>query len=308
MSRVVRIHEFGDSSVLQHDDVAIPEPGPGEVRVRVHAAGVNPVDYKIREGKYPMVTADDLPFAMGRDVSGVVDAVGDTVDSFDRGAAVHAMVGRGGGYAQHAIVRAEEAAAVPRGLSHGEAASMPLAALTAWQGMIDHGDLREGQTVLIHGGAGGVGHFAVQIAKARGATVVTTAAAEDAPLLQELGADRVIDYRSQRFEEEAGDVDLVFDLIGGDTQDRSWSVLARGGALVSTLGEPSEEKARETDARATRFLVQPNGTQLEEIDRVFLAGQLRPVIAESFPLERAAEAQDRLERGHSRGKVVLSVP
>ena len=308
MTRAIRIHEFGDSGVLRQEDVPTPEPGPGEMLVRVHAAGINPVDYKIRQGGYPAVGEDDLPITMGLDVSGVVEAVGDAVDSFTERAAVHAMLSRPGGYAEHAIVRAEEAAAVPRELNHEQAAAVPLAALTAWQGLLEQGGLQAGQTVLIHGGAGGVGHFAVQIAKAHGAEVVVTAGQEDVPLLTDLGADRVVDYRSQRFEDEVGEVDLVLDLIGGETQERSWAVLKRGGAMVSTLQDPSKERAREKDARTGWFLVSPNGTQLEEIDRLVMNGQLRPVVMETLPLDRAAEAHDRLEHEHSRGKIVLTVP
>ena len=308
MTTAIRIHEFGDSSVLSVDEVPIPEPGPGELLVRVHAAGVNPVDYKIRKGGYPAVSEDALPYTMGREVSGVVEAVGEGVDSFTQGAAIHAMLGQGrGGYARHAIVMPAEAAAVPQNLSHIEAAAVPLAALTAWQGMIDHGGLSEGQTVLIHGGAGGVGHFAVQIAKARGAQVVTTAGAEDAEMLRELGADRMIDYRSERFEDVAGEVDLVFDLIGGETQDRSWGVLKQGGTMVSTLEEPSADKAQAEGASTARFLVQPNGIQLAEIGRLIVAGRLRPVVSRTFPLDGAAAAQDGLEHEHSRGKIVLDV-
>lgn len=308
MSRAIRIHEFGASDVLRLEDIQAPQPGPGEVRIRVHAAGVNPVDYKTRQGGYPMVGADDLPITMGRDVSGVVDAVGKGVESFGEGAIVHAMISKGGGYAQHAIVNAGEAAAVPEGLGHKQAAAIPLAGLTAWQALVDHGRLREGQTVLIHGGAGGVGHFAIQIAKARGARVFTTAAAEDATMLSALGVDKMIDYRNQRFEDEIDEVDLVLDLIGGETQERSWDVLKSGGTMVSTLEEPSEDKAQEKKAQAVRFLVEPNGTQLEEIGRLFLKGQLVPVVSDVLPLERASEAQDKLEQEHTQGKIVLTVP
>lgn len=255
-----------------------------------------------------MVTDRDLPVGMGRDVSGIVDAVDEGGESFARGAAVNAMVSKGGGYAQHAIASAGDATAVPSGLGHEQAAAIPLAGLTAWQALVDHGELRDGQSVLVHGGAGGVGHFAIRIAKARGARVPTTAAAEDADLLRELGADVVSDYRNQRFEDETGEVDLVLDQIGGETQGRSWAVLKQGGAMVSTLEESSQEKARERNARTAHFIVQPNGTQLEEIDRLVLAGELRPVVSETFALERAAEAQDKLERDHVQGKIVLTVP
>ncbi|WP_299842012.1 NADP-dependent oxidoreductase [uncultured Jannaschia sp.] len=305
MSTTIRIHEFGASDVLRTEDRPTPEPDFGEVRIRVGAASVNPVDFKTRAGSYPRVGADDLPVTMGHDVAGLIDAVGEGVESFTRGARVYAMVD--GGYAQHVVVSSGDVAAVPEGLSDAEAAAIPLAALTAWQGLIDHGGLEAGQRVLIHGGAGGVGHFAIQIARARGAEVLTTASAGDASFLRELGADTVINYKDQRFEDEAGEIDLVLDLIGGETQERSWAVLKSGGALVSTLQAPSEEKAREKDARVAVFLVEPNGTQLEEIGRLVTRGQLRPVVAETFPLERAAEAQDRLEAGHVRGKIVLTV-
>lgn len=307
MSLAIRIHEFGASDVLVSEEIPTPEPGPGEVRIRVYAASVNPVDYKIRKGVYPMVSTADLPMTMGRDVSGVVDAVGEGVGSFDRGALVHAMISKGGGYAQHAIVNAGDAATVPEGLGHEQAAAIPLAGLTAWQALVDHGRLREAQSVLVHGGAGGVGHFAIQIAKARGARVFATATAEDATLLRELGAD-TIDYRNQHFEDEIDEVDLVLDLVGGETQERSWAVLKSGGAMISTLEEPSEEAAREKNAHTARFTVEPNGTQLEELGRLVLKGQLRPIVSEVLPLERASEAQDKLEQKHIQGKIVLTVP
>lgn len=168
MSPVIRIHEFGASGVLRSEDISTLEPGPGEVRIRSHTASVNPVNYEMRQGGYPMVSADDQPITTGRDVSGVVDAVGEGVESFAEGALAHAMISKGGGYAQHSIVSAGDAAAMPNGLGHEQAAAIPLAGLAAWQALIDHGKLREGQSVLIHGGADSVGHFAIQIAEARG--------------------------------------------------------------------------------------------------------------------------------------------
>ncbi|SFP49425.1 NADP-dependent oxidoreductase [Tranquillimonas alkanivorans] len=308
MSTVIRIHEFGDASVLRAEDQPVPEPGPGELLVRVDAAGVNPVDFKIREGAYPLVTKDDLPFSMGADVAGTVERAGEGVTSFDRGAAIHAMLGQGrGAYAQHVIVKSDEAAAIPANLSAAEAASVPLAGLTAWQGLLDHGRLAAGQRVLIHGAAGGVGHFAVQIAKAQGATVIATAREEDADFLRDLGADEVIDYRNQRFEDETDEIDLVFDTIGGETQERSWQVLKKGGAMVSTLDEPSESKANEKNAHRARFLVQPNGTQLEEIDALIHQGKIRVVVDRTFPLDQAGRAHDTLEGEHIRGKIALTV-
>lgn len=306
MTKMVRIHAFGHSDVLRLDDVEMPPPGPGEMRVAVFAAGVNPVDYKIREGHFPPVSEEDLPYALGRDISGVVEEVGPGVTEFSPGAAVHAMLGQGrGGYAEEATVRVAEAAPKPEALDHAHAAAVPLAALTAWQGLFDHGRLGAGQTVLIHGGAGGVGHFAVQLAKAHGATVITTARREDSPFLSDLGADRVIDYQEERLE-DAGLVDLVFDLIGGETQARSWTVLNDGGAMVSTLEEPSGERAREKGAHTARYLTEPTGAGLAAIDALIAEGRIRPVVVKAFALDEAAKAQDVLDQEHTRGKIVLA--
>ena len=183
MANIIRIHAFGASDVLEMDNVQLPDPGPGEMLVKVMAASVNPVDFKIRKGEYPKVSEDQLPFPMGRDVSGVVIAAGED-SRFETGSEIFAMIGQGrGGYADQVIVQSGEAAAKPASLSHAEAAAVPLAGLTAWQGLIDRGGLTSGQKVLIHGGAGGVGHFAVQIAKVRGAEVFTTAKEQDRQLL-----------------------------------------------------------------------------------------------------------------------------
>ncbi|KAA9005970.1 NADP-dependent oxidoreductase [Histidinibacterium aquaticum] len=305
----MRIHEFGPSDRLKPEDLETPEPGPGEMLVRTHAAGVNPVDYKIRAGEFPPVGEDKLPLVPGGEVSGVVDAVGEGVESFNAGATVHAMVPPGrGGYATHVIVRPNEAAAIPEGMSWEEAASLPLAGLTAWQGLYEHGEMHSGQRVLIHGGAGGVGHLAVQIAKSAGCEVFTTARAdEDGEMLERLGADRVIDYREENFEEIATDLDLVLDTIGGDTQKRSLACLTKGGRLVGTLGGPDEDTVKKHGVTATAFMTQPNGTQLEEMGRAFSQGTLRTNVSQTFPLEEAAKAQDTLENQHVQGKIALTV-
>jgi NADPH:quinone reductase-like Zn-dependent oxidoreductase len=206
------------------------------------------------------------------------------------------------------VIKANICAPEPKRLDHIAAAAVPLAGLTAWQGLFDEGGLTSGQRVLIHGGAGGVGHLAIQFAKARGATVFTTVSSEDVEFARSLGADEVIDYTLERFEEKVRDVDLVFDLVAGETQERSWNVLKDGGALVSTLGQPSEEKAREHHARAKGFRAHPDGRELTDIGRLIDAGKVKPHVAATYPLERAAEAQERIERQHAQGKVVLQVP
>ena len=212
-----------------------------------------------------------------------------------------------GGYEEFVVVRADELVAKPDRLSFVEAAAIPLAGLTAWQGLFDHGQLTAGQRVLIYGGAGGVGHLAIQFAKAKGAWVATTVSGEDVAFVRELGADLAIDYKAQRFEDEAATVDLVFDLIGGETQDRSWAVLREGGALVSTLRAPDPEKAQARRVRAAHYMAKPDGRQLAEIGRLVGQGKVKPKVQSTFPLDRAAEAQRLLETQHTRGKIVLEL-
>jgi NADPH:quinone reductase-like Zn-dependent oxidoreductase len=307
--KAIRIHAFGGPEVLQLDDIAIPQPAEGELLVRIHAASVNPVDYKIRRGTVPWVSREMLPMTLGRDLSGTVESAGAGVDTFGDGDAVYAMLGGidRGSYAEYVLVRPNEAAPKPVRLSHIEAAAVPLAALTAWQGLFDHGHLEDGQTVLIHGGSGGVGHFAIQFAKVKGATVLTTVSAQNLDFVGELGADRAIDYESQRFEEIARDVDLVLDLVGVATQERSWSVLKPGGILVSALGEPSRERAMQHKARGAGYRAQPNAGQLAEIGRLIDQGKVHPVVMATYPLAEARQAHERLERSHVRGKIVLVV-
>jgi NADPH:quinone reductase-like Zn-dependent oxidoreductase len=307
--KAIRIHGFGGREVLELDDLPIPQPGEDDLLVRIHAASVNPVDYKIRRGTVPWVSREMLPLPLGRDLSGTVESVGAQVAAFGEGEAVHAMLGDidRGSYAEYVLVRPNEAAPKPARLSHIEAAAVPLAALTAWQGLFDHGHLEAEQTVLIHGGSGGVGHFAIQFAKVRGAIVLTTVSAQNLEFVGELGADRAIDYQSQRFEEIARDVDLVLDLVGGETQERSWSVLKPGGILVSALGEPSRQKAMQRGVHAVGYRAQANGGQLAEIGRLIDQGKVRPVVMATYPLAEARRAHEQLERGHVRGKIVLVV-
>jgi NADPH:quinone reductase-like Zn-dependent oxidoreductase len=307
--KAIRIHGFGGREVLELDDLPIPQPGEDDLLVRIHAASVNPVDYKIRRGTVPWVSREMLPLPLGRDLSGTVESVGAQVAAFGEGEAVYAMLGDidRGSYAEYVLVRPNEAAPKPARLSHIEAAAVPLAALTAWQGLFDHGHLEAEQTVLIHGGSGGVGHFAIQFAKVRGAIVLTTVAAQNLEFVGELGADRAIDYQSQRFEEIARDVDLVLDLVGGETQERSWSVLKPGGILVSALGEPSRQKAMQRGVHAVGYRAQANGGQLAEIGRLIDQGKVRPVVMATYPLAEARRAHEQLERGHVRGKIVLVV-
>ncbi|MDX8528944.1 NADP-dependent oxidoreductase [Mesorhizobium sp. MSK_1335] len=251
---------------------------------------------------------DRLPLTLGRDFSGIVERCGARVDAFKPGDAVYALLTPDrGGYAEFVAAKAQDCAAKPKWLDHLHAAAVPLAAVTAWQGIFDHGGLRAGERILIHGAAGGVGHFAVQFAKANGATVYATCSERDIDFVQSLGADKVIDYENQRFEDTLRDIDLVYDLVAGDTQERSWSVLKQGGIIVSTLQQPSKQKAAERNARGAYYMTKPDGAQLAEIGLLIDAGAVRVEIGRVFALRQAADAERALEEGHVRGKIVLKV-
>jgi NADPH:quinone reductase-like Zn-dependent oxidoreductase len=306
--KAVRMHDFGGPEVLTLDEIPVPTPKDDELLIEIHAASVNPVDYKTRTGKFPMVKREQLPAILGRDLSGVVKQSGKSAPYFKPGDAVYALLDPAhGAYAEFVAVKGELCALKPANLEHVEAAAIPLAALTAFQGLFDHGQLRAGQRVLIHGGAGGVGHLAIQLAVSKGARVCTTVSAEDMEFVSELGADEAVDYKSERFEDTLEAVDLVLDLIGGETQERSWKVLKRGGALISTVQQPAEERAREQDVRVAVYMAQPSATQLAEIARLVETNELRPCVAAKYPLARAGEAQQRIEHEHTRGKLVLTV-
>jgi NADPH:quinone reductase-like Zn-dependent oxidoreductase len=304
----IRIHNFGGPEVLKDDVLPLPSPKDDEILVRVEAAGVNPVDAKMRDGKVASIQAKDLPLTLGRDLSGVIESCGTAVQGLRKGDAVFAFIGYDrGAYAQYVMVKAVEFAPKPANLSHVEAAAVPLASLTAWQGLLDHGKLAGGQRVLIHGGAGGVGHFAVQIAKAKGAWVAATCSGSDIDFVKTLGADQAIDYQRQKFEEEVGDVDLVFDLVAGETQDRSFAILKPGGALISTLQEPDKNKAKTKNLHVASYMAKPNAAQLAEIGRLLLAGKIRPYVFKTFRLEDAGKAERVLAEHHVQGKIVLTV-
>jgi NADPH:quinone reductase-like Zn-dependent oxidoreductase len=218
------------------------------------------------------------------------------------------MVGiAGGGYAEKVVLDQRAIARKPPSLDHVHATAIPLAGQTAWQGLFRHGQLKAGQSVLIHGGSGGVGHFAVQFAKAKGARVLTTVSTDNVEFARSLGADVVIDYKTQRFEDHASNLDMVFDLIDGETRERSWQLLKHGGVLVSTLTDPSQDKAKEHGIRATRYTVEADGAELAEIADLVTAGKVKPHVAKTYPLAEAAEALSEVEKRHSVGKTVLVV-
>jgi NADPH:quinone reductase-like Zn-dependent oxidoreductase len=306
--KAVRVHSYGGLDALKIEEAPRPEPGAGELLVRVMAAGVNPVDAKARAGAFKLPGAK-LPLIPGYDISGVVESTGSGVTKFNKGDAVYAYLSlaKGGAYAEFAVVKETEAALKPKNLSHEEAAAVPLAALTAWQALIDTAKMQEGQSVLIHGGSGGVGSFAVQIAKARGAKVSATASARNQEFLKELGADQPIDYRATKFEEVVNDVDVVLDTVAGETLTRSYDVVKKGGFIVSILDQPEKAELEKRGIRGTAILVRPNGEQLAEIAKLIEGGQVKPHVTQVFPLEEVARAHEAIETGHTRGKLVLRI-
>jgi NADPH:quinone reductase-like Zn-dependent oxidoreductase len=307
-TRKVRIHRFGGSDVIRVEQVEPSMPDASQILVSVKAASVNPVDFKIRDGHYPAVKEDRLPYTLGRDVSGVVEKLGAQATRFKVGDEVVGMVGiGGGGYADEAVVDEAAIARKPTDIDHTHAAAIPLAGQTAWQGLFRYGQLKAGQVVLIHGGSGGVGHFAVQFAKAKGARVLTTVSTERVNFARSLGADVVIDYKTQRFEDLARDLDMVFDLIDGETRERSWPLLKKGGVLVSTLTLPSQQTAAKFGVRALRYTVEADGKELDEILSLMSSGKVKPHVEKTYPLQQAAQALSSVERGDSVGKVVLTV-
>src|SRR6201996_5443608 len=301
--KAVRIHRFGGPEVLQVDDIAQPVATDGKALIRVAAASVNPVDYKIREGGHPKVTEADLPITLGRDVAGFLETAG---GGFEVGDAVYAHLDwADGGYAEYALCAPAGLAAKPTTLDMVAAAAVPLAATTAWQGLFDHGQLKAGERVLIHGASGGVGAFAVQFARIAGAEVIATAPADEADRVAAYGAVQVIDHKAQKFEDEVHDVDLVLDLIGKDTQERSFQTLKRGGRLISTVQEPDQVKAAAAGVAAKRYMATPNPAQLAEIGKLIDGTEVQVVVVKTFTLGQASEAHRMLERGHPHGKIVL---
>jgi NADPH:quinone reductase-like Zn-dependent oxidoreductase len=308
--KAIVIHRFGGPGVLQIEEIALPVPGQGKFLIEVDAASVNPVDHKIRTGKYKMFRPK-LPAIIGRDIAGTIHALGtDTNGAFKIGDAVFGMLDyQRGAYARYTVATARELARRPKEVSVNVAGALGVAALTAWQGLFDHGCLKRGERVLIHGAAGGVGHLAVQFAKWRGAYVIATAGEHDLAWVKNLGADRVIDYKNELFENEVGNVDLVYDLIAGKTLERSWQVLKeQGGCIISTLDHPAAaQMARRHHARWAHMVVTVKNKQLARVARLIVEKKVHVEIAKIFPLEKIRAAHRLVENGHVRGKVLLNL-
>ncbi len=313
--KAIRFHAFGGPDVLRCEDVPKPEARAGEILIRNKAAGVNPIDWEVRAGYLRDMLPARLPMIPGVDVAGIVDTVGDGVSSFRKGDAVYGFLGAGadgtwadGTYAQYVAADAAALAPKPQKLDFVQSAAIPLAAIVGWQTLFDIANLQPGQSLLIHGASGGVGHMAVQLAKWKGAKVIGTASAKNADFVKSLGADQVIDYHTTRFEDVVHDVDVVLDTQGGDTQRRSYQCLKKGGILVSTLvGIEDPGLAAKYGVRATGYLAQPNGSELREIARLADQNVIRPEVSKVLPLKDAAKAHTLSETWHTRGKIVLTV-
>lgn len=330
--RTAFIRRYGDNSVVEVGDLPRPVPGPHDVLIEVRAASVNPLDFKTRAGKTRALLHYEFPLVLGNDCAGVVTETGREVTAWKPGDEVFVRLGKDriGSFAEYALAPESVVAAKPGNLDFIQAASVPLAGLTSWQALVDVAGLGRGQRVLIHAGSGGVGTFAIQIARHLGAVVVTTAGRRNHDLVRGLGAQVVIDHRGGRFEDHAGTCDVVFDTIGGDVQRRSFAVLRRGGVLVSVAGLPTARVGREWGAgtpvravlwlanlrssvlarrRGVRFeylLMRADGPQLSHLARLIEARVIRPVIDRVFPLSQAAEALAYQEAGHASGKVIIT--
>lgn len=302
--KAARIYTFGDSSKIKLDEAQIPSIKANEVLVKIHEAGVNPVDWKIREGQHGM--SGKLPLTLGQDFSGEIMQVGAHIRDFQRGDLVFGD--SSGAYAEFIAVSADKIALIPDGLDYRTAAALPTPGLTAWQALFDKGGLEKGQRVLIHGGSGAVGSLAVQLAKWKGAKVITTCSTEELGYVKTLGADQVIDYKMQQFDQMVKDVDLVVDTVGGGTLKKSMKVLRPGGNLVSLLGPmPDKNDAYAISVNVQIMHMQFDADQLAQIADLTAKGLLTIRLGESFHLKNAAQAQDLVKKGHTQGKVLIHV-
>ena len=307
--KAIRIHTYGNADVLMYEEAPLPSLATHDVLIRVVATSVNPVDWKIREGYLKDMIPYAFPLTLGWDVSGVVDAVGEEVTRFKVGDAVFSRpdIKRNGTYAEYVAVLEDEVAHKPKTISHCAAASLPLAGITAWEALITTAQISANQKVLIHAGSGGVGSLAIQLAKSRGAYVIATTSKKNSALVKSLGADEVIDYHAQAFENVVEDVDVVFDTIGGQVQDSSWSVLKPGGILVSITSPPSDERAKAIGVRGAFVFIEPDANILAQLAELVDTGSLRPIVGAEFALKDIAKAHTYSQTGRAVGKIVLYV-
>jgi NADPH:quinone reductase-like Zn-dependent oxidoreductase len=307
MMKAVVAHEYGAPEVLKFEEVSRPQPKEDEALVRVIASSVNPADPLTLSGKYAREFGTHLPLIPGYDIAGVVEKTGANVTKLKVGDAVYGYPTFGGGWADYVTVKEWEVAAKPKSLNFVESAAVPMGGLTAWQALVDVAKLQPGQTVLVHGGSGGVGSFAIQIAKARGARVIATASTANQDLLKQLGADVAVDYTKTKFEDVAKDVDAVLDPVGRETLARSYGVVKKGGIVMSLVARPDPAEIKKHGIRGAGISVHPDAEDLGEIAQLIDAGKIKPIVTQVLPLNQAIAAQQQAATHHTRGKVVLRI-
>lgn len=307
--KAVVVNEWGGPEVLKYQDAPKPEPKDDEVLVRVIAAAVNPVDAYVRQGMFAKRGLDNRPAIIGYDIAGIVEKAGTSAKKFKAGDKVYSYLSvmRGGGYAEFAVAKESETGLKPKNLSFEEAAAVPLAATTAWQSLIDSAKVAKGQTVLIHGGSGGVGSFAIPIAKSRGAKVIATASTAHQAALKQLGVDQPIDYTTTKFEDVVKDIDLVLNCVRADALGRSYGVVKKGGTIVSITDEPDQNECAKREIKCSRLGANPDSKVLDELTKLIEAGKIKPIVSQTFPLVDASKAHEQIETHHTLGKIVLKV-
>ncbi|MFL6515409.1 MAG: NADP-dependent oxidoreductase [Chthoniobacterales bacterium] len=306
MMKAIVVQQPGGPETLKVSDAPRPQAKEDEVLIRVAAAAVNPVDAYIRAGRFG---GGKTLFTPGMDVAGVIEATGANSHKFKAGDPVYAYLSfdEQGGYAEFCVAKESEVSLKPTNISFEQAAAVPLAGTTAWQALIDTAQLKSGQTVLIHGGSGGVGHLAIQIAKAKGAKVIATASTANQEMLKKLGVDQAIDYSKTKFEKVVKDVDVVLDVTRSDALIRSYGVVKKGGFIVTITGAPNPAELEKHGIRGGSLMAHPDSQVLEELTKLIEAGKITPVVSQVFPLAQADKAHEQIETRHTRGKIVLKV-
>jgi NADPH:quinone reductase-like Zn-dependent oxidoreductase len=307
--KAIVIHQYGGVDVLKYEEAPRPEPKENEILIRVVAASVNPVDAAIRQGYLAKLIGNKLPLIPGMDAAGVVERIGAKITKFKKGDPVYAFftLAGEGGYAEFVVAKESEVALKPKAVTYEQAAAVPAAGSTAWFALVETAKLSAGQTVLIHGGSGGVGHFAIQIAKARGAKVIATASTANQAFLKQLGADVAIDYTKTKFEDAAKDVDVVLDSVGEETLKRSYGVVKKGGILLSIADDVDQAELDRHGIRGEALRTEPKAKTLEELARLIDAEKITPVVSQVFPLSEVTKAHEQIATRHTRGKIVLKV-
>lgn len=309
--RAIVIDQYGGKEQLKERELDRPSIGENEVLVEVHATSINPIDWKLREGYLKEMVPFEFPIILGWDAAGIVADTGANVSDYQAGDRVFVRpeLTREGTYAEFIATEEHLLAKMPDSMTFEEGAAMPLVGLTAWECLVEVAGIKKDDKVLIHAGAGGVGTHAIQIAKAYGAYVAATASSQNRELLKSLGADQVIDYKSEAFEESVKDFDIVLDSLGGDTQAKSFTVLKKGGVLVSIAEPPSEEQAEKFGVKASHVFLQPEGRKLQELAKLYEEGKLKPVIGETYEFSEQGlkDAHAASETNHAQGKIVIKV-